>query len=546
MVNSVRYGFLLPAAVLVFLLGSCAPLEDVSKGESSPVQRISFDGSGNGSITLNGLSGQDVFLVKVNTAAQAGNASIVPLGGDGESESAGESGRRVPAGTIEIGGKTLTRYEYHGPTVPPSQIMPNISRSVNYSGSVYSEAVLGSTKSFTVMTGTAGVNQFSQKNATLKKVGKYCKIWVINEHFDASAAPDDNKVNQSQIDALADKFDLIYPLETNLLGYENGGGSGGDGGADGDPQIQILIFDIEGDYDNHPDGMILGYFYSGDEYDVNSVSESNQAEIFYLDSEGLDKIPGVIYSTLIHEFNHMINYNVKVLHGSSYLPLETWYTEMLSMLAEDVIAPLVGIDGEDHVINSRIPYWLLTHASSSVMQWNESDPLPSYSANYAFGAYLVRNFGGPALLADIAKSSSRDKTSLDQSLSRFASTNTQQALARFGEVLVYSGSSKPAGVYSFDKRVANKIDNYTYTFVAFDIWSAVIQYKDGNGNTQNQRGPTISDFAYVSQTIPSNAVQLFSRPAWRGATGSTTINVQNKSNGVIYYVMVDGAKRRIP
>jgi hypothetical protein len=362
---------------------------------------------------------------------------------------------------------------------------------------------------------------------------------VVNENFDSTLSSDesDNEVTQAQINALADTFDEIYPLETNLMGYESGGGPAGKGGVDGDPQIQILVYDIDGDYDNHQNGITYGYFYPHDE---NEAPNSNKAEIFYLDSEMLDKDPDTVYSVLIHEFNHMINYNLKVLETGNYSNYETWYTEMLSMLAEDVIGPLVGItynpsSPNGHVIHTRILYWLVSYMDYGAMQWNDEDALFYYSSNYAFGAYLVRNFGGPELLSLIAKSPKGGRDSLDESLRALngPSVDTRYAMTRFGEALVYSGNAKPAGGYSFDKTVTGDVGGVEYIFCGFDIWG--MQYTlDGEGPF---KGPLV--FLYeegVTNPIPPYTVQLFSRNDWQNKS-AVTINVVNGNPKVHYFVM---------
>ncbi|MDR1256332.1 MAG: hypothetical protein LBJ86_01115 [Spirochaetaceae bacterium] len=493
-----------------------------------------MNGAGVGSVTLEGLSGNDVFLVKVNASDSGKNASIATSG-----FTAGEHVRNVPAGVITIDGKTLTRYErqWQGPYPPAGPLA--VSRSM---ASVYTEAKTVGDKNDFYVDISPDSEIFTGKKATLKVIGKHCKVWVIDEYFDDTSPADgtDGKVNLSQLKELADKFDAIYPLETALLGYEYGGGPGGDGGADGDPSIQILVFNIDGDYiDSSPNGFTLGYFNPYDEYQKTAGNQySNEAEIFYLDSEALDRMQDTIYSTLIHEFNHMINFNVKVIQPNSQ-GIEVWYTEMLSMLAEDVIGPLAGIPYEPgkangNVITDRIHRnWLQTYFGTSVMSWNNS--LNDYAANYAFGAYLVRNFGGPQLLSDIAKSASSGGASLDESLRKINGQriDTKYALSRFGEALVYSGSQIPATALSFDKTVSATIAGNLYTFPRFDIWK--MTYSSG-GN--NYAGPKIFLYEQESNSIPPYAVQLFSRQDWLGASGQLTIQMKNGNSAIDYYIMV--------
>lgn len=516
------------------------------------VHKVHVDGNGEGSLTLNGLSNNNVFLVKANTTSTMKSfVNTVPLQSImGETLSAasvaGTEGRR-PAGTVTLGGKTLTRYERRWDiTIPPEHNALWANRSVLRS---FTEPTVGDQRNFYVdITNPADV--FTEKSATLKKNGQYCRIWVVNENLAVGASTNnDNQITEAQIDALASKFDEIYPLETNLLGYEYGGGLGGNGGRDGDPKIQILLFDIDGDFSathDHPDGMVLGYFYSGDEFQTTQNPYSNEAEIFYLDVEMLDAKPTMIYTTLIHEFNHMINFNVKVLQTGNFSNYETWYTEMLSMLAEDAIGPLVGIpyipDMENgNVIIERIHLYWLMYYIAGVMQWNDSNPYPYYASNYAFGAYLVRNFGGPSLLSRIAKSNLGGRDSLDRALNALNKTvdgmpvNHTYALSRFGEALVYSGNTIPQYALSFDKTATGTVGGVPYTFPRFNIWDMDYTLPED----VDWSGPLVPVYDGTDLPMEPYSVQLYSKNEWcPSQTDSLTVNLSGEDLGVTYYLMV--------
>jgi hypothetical protein len=510
----VRCRIFLPVAAGIFLLLSC----EVSADDSGPapvpdppVYNVSLDENGDGSFKLTGLSlDNEVYLVKVNPSGSEMNASVMPT-----SPVPGINGIRMPAGTVTIDGETFIRYEMQWQiNIPPqSRSLLPINRSVVTD---YAKAEVDDTKEFKV--------DGTKKNATLKKIGNHCKIWVGDGYFDetSSFATDDNRVNQTQIDDLAAKFDEIYDPETNLLGYEHGGGPNGNGGTDGDLRIQILVYKM--------DNGVLGSFYAADELE----GYNNNAEIFYLNSRYLDQSPEDIYSTLIHEFNHMINFNVKCMEGQwGYDNWNTggWYTEMLSMLAEDVIGPLVGImpDKSAHVTSYRIPEWLSNYASYSVMQWQGYD---SYASNYAFGAYLVRNFGGPQLLSHIAKSPKGGKASLEESLTALnPDVNLEYALTRFAEVLVYSGTNKPYGVCSFDNPAKGRIGDVDYTFYGFDIWKM-------NRSNSEVLGPTVSAYeAGASSTRNPYTIQMFSHDEWKNQP-EVTVTVSNGNPEAKYIVMV--------
>jgi hypothetical protein len=238
----------------------------------------------------------------------------------------------------------------------------------------------------------------------------------------------------------------------------------------------------------------------------------------------------------------MINFNLKVLmagHIQSWNN-EVWYTEMLSMLAEDTIGPLVDIlpNAAGHVTFERIPKWLENYSDVSVMYWPTSaaNSLAYYASNYAFGAYLVRNFGGPALFSAIAKSYATGRASIDACIRSFngREIDTAYALERFGEALVYSGNTVPDNVFSFDKTVQEVIDGTTYTFGRFDIWG--MSYS-GMGNFQ--QGPVVRPYNRLNDySIPSNTVLLYTDTAWKNVSGRLDVLLQNVDTSSTYLLMV--------
>jgi hypothetical protein len=271
---------------------------------------------------------------------------------------------------------------------------------------------------------------------------------------------------------LRDKFDIIYPVETNLFGYEFGGGLPSSdpnyGGRDGDPRIQIFVYKTE--LQN-----LGGYFWMKDYFSQAALGNSypiktNYAEIFYLNSYLLDQInPGFIYSALAHEFQHMINFNMKKIRQG--LNSITWYDEMLSMLAEDLMNPFIGIEPADsgHPIQQRMPSFLATYNDYGLEQWVDGTALV-YPKNYAFGAYLLRNYGGPLLLQKMMANNSVNTASINAALAEITpGMNFQGALDRYGEALVYSGTAQD--IISFNRTVTQAINGTTYKLSPIDIWN---------------------------------------------------------------------------
>ncbi|MDR3304201.1 MAG: hypothetical protein LBS86_07285, partial [Treponema sp.] len=418
-----------------------------------------------------------------------------------------------------------------------------------------------STKSFWV---EDKLGKWVEIGTTLRSTGTNSNVWVADANFSNTSLPkNDNKITTAQAAVLATKFDEIYRYETPLFGYEYGGGVAATaptyGGVDGDPKIQILVYDIDYDYTTAQTGGTLGYFWSKDLYDQKSLDgygvKTNQAEMFYIDAHFMDAYPTVAHSVLAHEFQHMINFNVKSIRWSTNtntVIADVWYNEMLSMLAEDVIGPLIGIapDSEDHVIADRMGSFLAGYLYSGVTDWlSGNDALYSYSSVYAFGAYLARNFGGAKLIKAMMENDTTNEASITAALTALNPGVTfKSALSRYGEALVYSGAPQPDGVLSFDKTATTKINATDYTFTAFNIWTmpnngygqsvTIGTPPDTDTYSYPEKGPMVWTLDYLFW-MPGNSVILQSTDEWQHVTGALKITAKKPTNANIeLYLMV--------
>ncbi|MDR1785428.1 MAG: hypothetical protein LBR23_03040 [Spirochaetaceae bacterium] len=380
---------------------------------------------------------------------------------------------------------------------PPrfAEIQDGRSRSVLGENHGYAACAVGDTGQFWVEN---SAKVMVQKNATLKVRSTWAKIWVADDNFDdASNVNDDNKITALQADDLAEKFDLIYPIETAFFGTEMRKASANTPnpadvkGIDGDDRIQILVYDIDDDYPSNQSGGTFGYFWGKDEYtqaqlDSGGASayKSNEAEIFYLDAHFLDKYPETMYSTLVHEFQHMIHFNRKTLRLGRNS--ETWYNEMLSMLAEDMISPLieVGADNSGHPINMRIPTFNVYYICGLTSWLSGNAAVYSYSVAYAFGAYLARNYGGAAFVKDMFDNDEVNQASITAALAGQSVDprvdSFEDALLRFPEALLNNTTS---GI-TFNKTVnysmnVPTVGSTNYNFAAFNIYDNNYKVSDG-------------------------------------------------------------------
>jgi len=513
--------FVAIAAVITFTLIVCnncsVDVPDTEPGFQG-VTKVNFSGPTE-TVTLTGLKRGDIYLVKVNTSGYVVKADNT--GGSSVSSPSVASVNVLPTSN----GAQLPRMGHPGADEFNANPPPIVREAPNLSRAVFVPPVVGNTRMFWVES-YFNSGKWVQKQATLRAAGQYANIWVMDENYGTEGG---NKITTSQAQTFADKFDLIYPIETNLLGYEYGGGPGGDGGKDGDPKIQILVYSI---VDASGVVQFAGYFWGKDFYEQSNLDsygwnlKTNLAEVFYLDAGSLNKAPNYMYSTLVHEFQHMINFNVKYVKYEKNS--ESWYNEMLSMMAEDVITPLIGIGPTSwyHVIRQNIPIFLNSYYKVGVTEWDGSSE--SYAKGYAFGAYLLRNYGGASLLKEMLANYSTNIDSVTAALKTVADNELsfQEALRRFGEAMVFSGNM-PVDVMSFDKTVTKKIGNYTYTATKFNVW------KDFNDTTKIFHLTEQVAMRPYSLTVHQDVV------AWKNKTGDIDITLKRPNDTKVeFYLMV--------
>jgi hypothetical protein len=490
-------------------------------------------------IKLDNLSGNSVYLVKVNRSS-----SVIEARNTGGCVCTDEARYTVEDAEdygieFALGEKSFTRIEHsqsqkfnHNP--PPLSASPRSLISAPL-------AQVGDVKQFWVQNKN---DDWVQIRATLRASSEYSNVWIAEENFSNSLRffSNDNRVTTKQAQSMADKFDIVYEKETALFGHEFGGGlqetDADYGGRDGDVKIQILIYDIDYDYSPYQNSGVFGYFMGMDYYNPSNY-HSNSAEIFYIDAHFMDAAPEGIYLTMAHEFQHMINFNEKYIKREKFST--TWFDEMLSQIAEDVISPFIGIDVNrtEHPVNARIPRFLASYWQSGFVEWFNKDfneSMISYSNTYAFGAYLVRNFGGAAFIKDLMKN---DYTAVDAIKAALESRgfSFDEALAQYGEAFVFADDAHG----SFSKTVTETINGTDYSFVGFDIWDiknfSTGKYY-GSEFVYPVKGPVIIDTSFISMMRPYS-VFVQSGAEWKNVSGSLTFKLRRPNDDSIdFYIIV--------
>ena len=214
--------------------------------------------------------------------------------------------------------------------------------------------------------------------STCRAVGTHCYVFVEDESWTSG------RVNQTVVDSVAAGFDLRTPANPSEGVFERCVDSfGNPPNIDGDSRIIILILDIRDGYSG-AGGYIGGYFYSFNQIprSVPGYATSNEAEIYFLDSDPLDLNSASGLQTGMgitsHEFQHMIHFNYDVQEL-------TFFNEMCSLVAEVICGyPLYN---QSYYVQETNHY---------LLDWRTGDNtavLRDYSRAARFGLYIHDQLG---------------------------------------------------------------------------------------------------------------------------------------------------------
>lgn len=172
--------------------------------------------------------------------------------------------------------------------------------------SCYSPFFLTDTEGFSVYRSSSSGSGLSSDfiKATIAKETENLIVYVEK----------DESYNSSSLDLVCNEFEKHYAKEKSIYGNHTD--------VDNNGKIIILFLDLNLESGN---GSILnGYFNPADLID----GQGNNADMLYMDLGGLNNNPYYMAGTILHELQHLINYNVNVLENGT--EMDVWLNEALS------------------------------------------------------------------------------------------------------------------------------------------------------------------------------------------------------------------------
>lgn len=529
-----KYKLLLIISLTLFLF-SCGGGSSVTEAVTTTTSTItsisnSTGASGTYTLSASGLEGKEVYALITNNNLSSSSNLAVSISGISSIASSSKSStvsKEEMLPRIDIDSK----FTKDLPT-----LVKGSSLSTSKSSTVSKSYIIGSsTKDFHVTltnnSSTSGSDTETIVTATLiaKNVGtRTVNIWVKNG----------TTIDSTYITNLLNNFSVntnnIYSTLTNIYGNEWGTHSYSNL-ISYTGEIDILVTPLNQAYDSSASGFVMGYFapidtmtqdYLDTEYPGNYSNESN---MFYIDSNLLFKNTSLstdanvyyhneIYSTLAHEFTHMLMWYQKfVLRNAS---ADTWLDETLAMISEDLMDDKLTLEsGTLEGSKSRIDEFNTTYNNTAVIDKDDSYDLENYASDGVFGLYLTRAYGTSSLafLKNIMQSTYTSYDAIEKATGESFSTILQYYAKA---LMLSSDSSVTSTKISMNKTFSASYGSYTYNFEPVNIFDTT----------------SYNTFAYLSSAVEGSGTSFRKLKESTGATGNWTFTIP--SNNMPFQIIV--------
>lgn len=555
---------------------------------SSPVFEVDSDVS---SVSVSGLtSGQTIYLARTNvssTTIGSSYARYVSAAANVTLSSGDSSSSSSTSGFSGGSGSGTAPVHFIAPVaLRPSQFtrMSSSARTAALSASAAVTPLtltVGTTTKDLYVDQDADISTFAAETATLRATGTYCNVWVVSDNFTTGTASGE-KIDATIAQSLADKFDAIYPMVRNVFGdesehillYDSGSittdaisnyddtGTYTVNSTSGD-KVNIVVYDIGADYSSSSSSGIVGYFYAKDYYKNTGsalsstsgykvIDYSNCGKYFYIDAYYAVSYTDTVYSTLAHEFQHMVNFGVKEIDKN--LSPDTWYNEMLSMLSEDMMQSYLGLNTSDYDDSpeDRLPLFERCYKDVGLEYRSSSTYLTllSYSNSFAFGAWIARQFGGANVIAAMSSNNYVDTASVVAAVNSVNGTSytMEDLLKMYAEACIFSDTTLCMPTFNTSQTLdsADSLyytsESYGYPISSIDLWNLGNMFSTSFTSSYSSStyykytGPYL--YGYNAQyEIRPYGMTLCKAGTTTSATATITLSTTGSSNERVYIMI---------
>lgn len=245
-------------------------------------------------------------------------------------------------------------------------------------------------------------------------------------------------------------------------------------------KINILIGDIFSDNTNKmaaTDNGVMGMvcqkdlYASGVKGKNTVVDASNSGNYFYLDSYWAVKDEKEAFSTMAHEFQHLIGFGLKYVEYA--LEYDSYYlTEMLSMLTEDMMQEYLEVS-DNNVALARLPLFNRYYFLLGLNEFSQDEYMAiAYANAYSFGAWLSRQYGGTKLIHEMALNKYVGIDCMVNAVNTVTGKDYSylDLLRKYTQALVFTNTDYAYPTMNKDAETSITYNGYTYPMKAIDLW----------------------------------------------------------------------------
>lgn len=245
-------------------------------------------------------------------------------------------------------------------------------------------------------------------------------------------------------------------------------------------KINILIGDIFSDNTNKmaaTDNGVMGMvcqkdlYASGVQGKNTVVDASNSGNYFYLDSYWAVKDEKEAFSTMAHEFQHLIGFGLKYVEYA--LEYDSYYlTEMLSMLTEDMMQEYLEVS-DNNVALARLPLFNRYYFLLGLNEFSQDEYMAiAYANAYSFGAWLSRQYGGTKLIHEMALNKYVGIDCMVKAVNTVTGKDYSylDLLRKYTQALVFTNTDYAYPTMNKDAETSITYNGYTYPMKAIDLW----------------------------------------------------------------------------
>ncbi len=247
-------------------------------------------------------------------------------------------------------------------------------------------------------------------------------------------------------------------------------------------KINIVIGDIFSDNTNEMaanDNGVMGMvcqkdlYASGVKGKNTVVDASNSGNYFYLDSYWAVKDEKEAFSTMAHEFQHLIGFGLKYVEYA--LEYDSYYlTEMLSMLTEDMMQEYLVVS-DKNVALARLPLFNGCYFRLGLNEFSQDEYMAiAYANAYAFGAWLSRQYGGTKLIHEMALNKYVGIDCMVNAVNTVTGKDYSylDLLRKYTQALVFTNTDYDYPTMNKDAETSSTYtyNGYTYPMKAIDLW----------------------------------------------------------------------------